>query len=326
MQPSHPILAFVKGLKEWNNTQIMKRINIRHLLVGLSLLMCGCTTHREFRGTISNLGGQEKITTGEQSLDMKVNGAGITCNGKDYIVFHLAGLNSQLVLFFDPPPQAKHEKLQANHGEMTLMTNSTESSSAEAGLAGAIVTPETNVAWLASLKSLDQSRLKFGSSETNLPASALKLHGLISANFDGDNNVVDLSLSDDLGKTKIAGSFETYRAVWGPLIGPMILIFGEEGPRANAVVFPIKPSINVKVTGRVKHPGLQTLPKSSKLDMALKSAGGLAEYGHDRRIRIHRMIAGRKCALSITLTDLYGTMPEFCLADGDELFVSERLR
>jgi polysaccharide export outer membrane protein len=71
------------------------------------------------------------------------------------------------------------------------------------------------------------------------------------------------------------------------------------------------------VTGQVKSPGAYTHEKGLTVLQAISLAGGLTEKGSNRRVRVIRMVNGRKAELKVDLSD--NVQP------GDTLVVPQRL-
>jgi polysaccharide export outer membrane protein len=70
------------------------------------------------------------------------------------------------------------------------------------------------------------------------------------------------------------------------------------------------------VTGQVRNPGAYPLPQEMTVLQVLSLAGGLTDRGSDRRIKLIRVIDGKKKEMSVELTDI--------VQPGDTLVIPQR--
>ena len=203
----------------------MKPKIILCLALVLSGALMGCVTHREFRGSTTNLKGAGDQTSNTNFLKMSVECSGITTNGGNYIVFQLPEENCKLVLFYPKMKPYPYYYFRAK-----LDTNQIRAWQIEQSdyLTNHIVTTEelpqkqTDV-WLVKGKQLNRLRLDFGP-EGVLPASAERLHGQIEMVTDSKNREfhVNVDLSNGNG-VKLSGIFDSYKELWPPLEIPYMI-------------------------------------------------------------------------------------------------------
>ncbi len=168
----------------------------------LCLTFSGCVTHREFYGDASNLDGKLASLPAGSHLKMKISGSGAFAGDSRYLVFSLSNPSCIVALAY-PQMQPDHMLRADTHsGRIT--------------------------AWLTRNKHADCSWLALGRPPG---AEWLPLHGTVEIIWgDSSRFYVNTDLSDDTGLTSLHGSFASYRTVWSPLVGPAMLMFGDDGP------------------------------------------------------------------------------------------------
>ncbi len=199
------------------------------LALGLSSLLTGCVTHREFRGSTANLGGEEQ-TAPTNFLKVKVAGSGVTTNAGNYLVLSLPSQNCQLAFFYPKLKPFRYDLVEAE-----INSNHTHAQQVEQGMRGTnyvcitVDLPEKQTGvWLVRRNNSTLHNFELGPMG-NLPAGAERLYGQFEWSKDGSAFGINADLASEDG-VKISGIFDSYKELWYPLALPGILIFGPGGP------------------------------------------------------------------------------------------------
>jgi hypothetical protein len=180
-------------------------------LVG-SLAGCtGCTTDRDFYGAATNLKGDGEHTPEGTHLKIALACSGTAADGNRYVAFSFRHQNCCLVVFH-PPVESS--------GSLRTETASGQTS-----------------AWLVRGRKPDCAVLARGGAEAAFfTGRAERLRGTVEILRwrSADDFYMQVELVGETGETALQGQLAGYTALWGPLLGPAMLL-GFGGARTSTV-------------------------------------------------------------------------------------------
>jgi hypothetical protein len=208
----------------------MKPTFILSLALVLYGLLTGCVMDRQFYGTGTNLtGDREQIPLGSH-LKMSVASSGDTTNGGRYMVLSLPHQACWLVLFY--PTIGPGRGLRMEIGAKESYAWRREGDGTNSWMKKVQNASQQSGAWFVKRKWVDISLLAVGTSQFGLSATnSERLRGQVEIGFENPSEFdVTVDLSSDDCTTTLQGQFWSEKTLWPPLLGPAMLIFGDDGP------------------------------------------------------------------------------------------------
>jgi hypothetical protein len=267
----------------------MKPKPILWLALVLSGVLTGCVMDRQFYGTGTNLtGDREQIPLGSH-LKMSVASSGDTTNGGRYMVLSLPKQDCWFVLFYPNIKPDPYQFLRVEIGAKQTHVWQYEGEGTNHRMEELSDGPMQTGTWFVKGKKFDFSRLSLGTSQFGLSVTnSERLHGQLEIGFENHSEFnVNVDLSSDDGTTTFQGEFWSEKSLWPPLVGPAMLIFGDDGPGWLNSQKPIqsqkalspenkKPLVNIKIAvrGDVKNSGDYSVPEGTTVLGAIRIADG----------------------------------------------------
>jgi hypothetical protein len=311
------------------------------LLLCLALVLggalSGCVMDRQFYGTGTNLKGKrEQIPLGSH-LKMSVAGSGDTTNGGRYMVLSLPHQDCWFVLFY--PTVGPGQWLRMEIGAKKSYAWRSEGAGTSDWMKEVQNGSEQSAAWFVRGKQFDFSRLALGTSQFGLSVTnSEQLRGQveIGIGMNGHSEFdVNVDLSGDDGTTTLQGEFWSYKSLWPPLLGPAMLVFGDDGPGGSMPRQPTQsqmalwpgnkePLANIKISvhGDVNRPGEYQVSEGTTITAAIQIAGGFRNAADTNNVRVIRKenVAEETWSLNLS-SPVDGT---FMLIQGDEVLVQAK--